>query len=336
LARVALEGRASRAIQIACERLGERRQSRPSNATTTSDVLTMIDDVKPDVSETDFRRAIFAGYPDRIARRRERGSPNVLLSSGTGATIARESGVRDAEFLVAVEITNGVIRMASAVDRDWLQPTSSSLEHRFDSENGTIRAAVVDRYDAIVLSDTPARVDPEIAAGMLADFWLTRERTEKDARWLRRLRFAGIEVDLPSLVRAAAYGVKRLDDVHVDLALPPETARRLDREAPESLVVPSGRTKTIDYNEDGTVSVSVKLQELFGLAETPRIGPRKEPIVLLLLAPNGRPVQVTRDLRSFWNKAYQDVRKELRGRYPRHPWPDDPWSARPTAKTRRK
>ena len=83
------------------------------------------------------------------------------------------------------------------------------------------------------------------------------------------------------------------------------------------------------------VSASVKLQELFGLAETPRIGPRRVPVLLHLLAPNGRPVQSTSDLRSFWERTYPEVRKELRGRYPKHPWPEDPWTATPTAKTTR-
>src|SRR4029453_17995819 len=87
---------------------------------------------------------------------------------------------------------------------------------------------------------------------------------------------------------------------------------------------------------DGSVSASVKLQELFGLAETPRIGPRREPVLLALLAPNSRPVQMTRDLRSFWNRTYPEVRKELRGRYPRHPWPEDPWNAPATHRTNKK
>ena len=84
------------------------------------------------------------------------------------------------------------------------------------------------------------------------------------------------------------------------------------------------------------MSAAVKLQELFGLADTPRVGPRREPVLLALLAPNGRPVQMTRDLRSFWERTYPEVRKELRGRYPRHPWPDDPWTAPPTARTTRR
>ena len=100
--------------------------------------------------------------------------------------------------------------------------------------------------------------------------------------------------------------------------------------------LPSGRTARLDYREDGSVVAAVKLQELFGLAETPRIGPHQTPITFELLAPNGRPVQVTRDLRSFWNGAYQEVRKELRARYPRHPWPEDPWTAKPTHRTKKR
>jgi ATP-dependent helicase HrpB len=95
--------------------------------------------------------------------------------------------------------------------------------------------------------------------------------------------------------------------------------------------VPSGRAVRLEYGDDG-VTASVKLQELFGLVDTPRIGPRREPVLFALLAPNGRPVQMTRDLRSFWERTYPEVRKELRGRYPRHPWPEDPWNATPTAR----
>jgi ATP-dependent helicase HrpB len=102
------------------------------------------------------------------------------------------------------------------------------------------------------------------------------------------------------------------------------------------LRVPSGRERPLEYRDDGSVIASVKLQEVFGLAETPRIGPLKTPVTFELLAPNGRPVQVTKDLKSFWARGYPEVRKELRGRYPRHPWPDDPWTAMPTARTKRR
>jgi ATP-dependent helicase HrpB len=118
--------------------------------------------------------------------------------------------------------------------------------------------------------------------------------------------------------------------------LPSDVRAALDREAPNTLPVPSGRRATLVYRGDGSVTAAVKLQELFGPTETPRIGPRREPVTLELLAPNGRPVQTTRDLQSFWRRTYPEVRKELRGRYPKHPWPDDPLTASPTHRTTRR
>ena len=100
------------------------------------------------------------------------------------------------------------------------------------------------------------------------------------------------------------------------------------------LPLPSGRTAALVYDHGRVVRAAVKLQELFGLAETPRIGPRRDPVVFELLAPNGRPVQTTQDLRSFWTTTYAEVRTELRARYPRHPWPEDPWTATPTHRAR--
>jgi ATP-dependent helicase HrpB len=119
-------------------------------------------------------------------------------------------------------------------------------------------------------------------------------------------------------------------------ALSPNLTRALDHDAPEAIAVPSGRSVRLEYGDDGSVTAAVKLQELFGLAETPCVGPRRTPVLLSLLAPNGRPVQLTRDLRSFWDRTYPEVRKELRGRYPKHPWPEDPWRATPTSKSKNK
>jgi ATP-dependent helicase HrpB len=208
--------------------------------------------------------------------------------------------------------------------------------HRFDKQSGTVKAAMLERYDELVLTERPTAVDPEIAAGLLAEAWQARGPRDEDARLLRRLRFAGQSVELEALVRAAAYGARSLDHVELTRVLAPDALRAIDRDAPDTLAVPTGRHHRLEYNDDGTVAASVKLQELFGLAETPRIGPRREPVVLSLLAPNGRPVQVTRDLRSFWDRTYPEVRKELRGRYPKHPWPEDPWKATPSARTKSK
>ena len=359
LARMLVEGDGARPVALACALLSERRARPPHPATTTSDLLSAIDDERSlpphvrdvasrlakDAAETKdtkaleeeaFRRAIFAGYPDRVARRRGAGSPRFLLASGHGAVLGRESGVRDAEFVVAIDVQAGrrgdnaeaVIRIASAIDRDWLQ-TTREVVHELDG--GRVRALEREMCGAVGVAERPAPIDPEIAARLLAGAWLQRVPSAADAQLLRRLRFAGLPVDEPAIVLAAAHGHRSLDEIDLRAAV---DVRELDRRAPETLSVPSGRTATLRYEEDGTVVAAVKLQELFGLAESPRLGPGRAPVTFELLAPNGRPVQTTKDLRNFWNTTYQEVRKELRGRYPRHPWPEDPWSAPPTARVK--
>ena len=301
------------------------------------------------LSEADFRRAVLSGYPDRVAQRRELRSLRVRLASGAGAIIAPQSGVTEGEFLVALDVQTSSttspggrgprnenvanVRLASRVEREWLEPNASELVHSFDSASGVVKATMVERYDALVLAEHPTKPDPALAAGLLAEAWIARGPGDVDEQLLRRLRFAGRSVDLEQRARAAAIGARSLDDMPLTRALTFEDVRMLERDAPETIAVPSGRSVRLEYDADGGVSASVKLQELFGLADTPRIGTRKEPVRLALLAPNGRPVQMTRDLRSFWDRTYPEVRKELRGRYPKHPWPEDPWTAAPTART---
>jgi ATP-dependent helicase HrpB len=147
---------------------------------------------------------------------------------------------------------------------------------------------------------------------------------------------AGLDADLEAAAREACRGRTSLPPLEEPGQwLDGSTRARLDRLAPLRLPLPSGRTAALDYREDGSVVAAVKLQELFGLGETPHLGPRQVPVVLELLAPNGRPVQTTRDLRGFWERTYPEVRKELRGRYPRHPWPEDPWTAEPTHRAKK-
>ncbi|HZR26120.1 MAG TPA: ATP-dependent helicase C-terminal domain-containing protein [Vicinamibacterales bacterium] len=330
LARIVVAADGARAVMRACEFLTDGHRLPPRTASTASDLLSIVDDRQ--VDERAFCRAIFAGYPDRIAKRREPRSQAVLLSTGAGATMGRESGVQ-AEFMVAVDVTNDLIRIASAIERDWLEPTSAETVHRFDTASQSVKAVVVKKYDAIVLSEHPTTPDAETAARLLSEAWAP---SQEDQQLIRRATFAGRPFDLDALVRTAAYGVRTLAEVDLTRALDPARLRDLDRDAPVSIPLPSGRTARLDYQDDGSVTASVKLQELFGLADTPRIGPRREPVLLALLAPNGRPVQLTRDLRSFWDRTYPEVRKELRGRYPKHPWPDDPWNATPTHRTTRR
>lgn len=371
LARILIAAGGAREAARACALLSERYLIPPRAATTSSDLLSAIDrwsDVpwsvdraareiervasevleetgpratSPHVDETPFRRAIFAGYADRVARRREPNSPRLALSSGRGAVLSEESGVRNAPFLVAIDVQAGSgpdarVRIASAVEREWLEPTGTRVEHRFDRESGAVRAFAIDLYDDLVLDERPVAPDPETASRVLAEEWLARGPSPEDEQVIRRARFAGLPLDVEAAVRAAAAGVRSLGDLHLGPSLPHDVRRALDRDAPATLNVPSGRQARLTYRADGGVEAGVKLQELFGLAETPRIGPRREPVLLVLLAPSGRPVQVTRDLRNFWNTTYPEVRRELRARYPRHPWPEDPWTATPTARTKKR
>jgi ATP-dependent helicase HrpB len=106
--------------------------------------------------------------------------------------------------------------------------------------------------------------------------------------------------------------------------------QRIDQLAPTRITVPSGMERRIEYAHGQPPVLAVKLQELFGLADTPRVADGRVPVLLHLLSPGGKPLQVTSDLRNFWNSTYAEVKKEMKGRYPKHPWPDDPWSAQAT------
>ena len=119
-------------------------------------------------------------------------------------------------------------------------------------------------------------------------------------------------------------------------ALPPGVAARVDRDAPERVALPTGRSAKVDYVSGPEPFLAVRLQELFGQRDTPRIAGGRVPLLLHLLGPNHRPVQITRDLASFWDNVYPSVRGELRRRYPKHAWPEDPWTAEPESRPRRR
>jgi ATP-dependent helicase HrpB len=369
LGRMLVEARGASSMALACALISERHVLPPRHATTACDLLAAVDDAAalpdrvrsvareirarareaPGAHATDriddeaFRRAVLAGYPDRVAQRREPKSERFLLVSGTGARLARESGVRDAELIVAVDVgrteaagPEALIRIASAIDRAWLAPTAADIRHELDASSGVVRAWRVERYGAIVLAQRPAAPDSDTAADLIAAELIRRGPDDGETQLLRRLHFVGATATYEAMVRAAAAGATRLSDVDLSTAIPNDVRRRLDRDAPERIPVPSGRDARLDYREDGSVFAAVKLQELFGLAETPRLGPNRVPVTFELLSPSGRPVQVTSDLRSFWTRGYPEVRRELRARYPKHPWPDDPWTATPTHRTIRR
>jgi len=283
-------------------------------------------DYRKHVDDATLRRALLAGYPDRVAQRREAKSPRLLLSSGTGATLAREIDDGNGEFLVILDITGELVRNARVVEREWLSPTRREVVHEWDGNR--VRAIERSWYGAILLHEQNVAPEPDEAERILA------EHVTPDPLLARRVAFAELDADWTSIIANAVAGKRTLDDVHLEL--PFTLRRRLDELAPLTIPLPSGRSAKLDYRDDGSIVASAKLQELFGLAESPRIGPRRTPVTFALLSPSGRPVQITQDLRGFWNGAYQEVRKELRGRYAKHPWPEDPWTAPATHRAKRR
>lgn len=302
-------------------------------------------------------RALLAAFPDRLARRRERGSARARMAGGRGLVLADESAVTRADLFVALDVEaaepDSRVRLASAVDRAWI-PTdrlSTRRELRFDDtservvELRTLEAfgLPIERHEApaedsaaaapLLLAAAQKRperaipADDPVIAGFLA-------RLNSLRLWLPE---AGLpELRLADLLEPMCLGRRSFADLHeapwMDAlrgALLPAHLRLLEQEAPAALTVPSGSTLRLLYDPPHPPVLAVKIQELFGLAETPRVARGRVAVKLHLLAPNDRPQQITQDLASFWRNGYPVVRKELRARYPRHAWPEDPLAALP-------
>ncbi|MBI2212921.1 MAG: ATP-dependent RNA helicase [Acidobacteria bacterium] len=337
--------RAERSTESDLQTLVDRFREAPAHVRRVADELSSIVrrelGAKPGAT---LSRALLAGFPDRVAMRREAGSPRLLLASGRGATLARESCVTGGDFLVALDVSGAdhgaagqaLVRLASIVEREWLVPTRVELTHRYDTRSRSVKASSIRWYDAIALGEVSVKPDPSVAGEVLANGIIAEGPDDATSLLLRRLRFAGVELNWDAAVRAACEGEVAAPRLDADALVPWDARRELERLAPVDLAVPSGRRVRLDYTDDGQVVAAVKLQELFGLGETPRLGVSRIPVTFSLLSPAGRPVQTTRDLRSFWQNTYPEVRRELRARYPKHPWPEDPWSAEPTARTKRR
>jgi ATP-dependent helicase HrpB len=325
-------------------------------------------------SAEDMGALLAQAFPDRIARQREPGADRYLLANGKGARLSSRSAVRDLPYLVAVVMEDGkggegLIHQASSITAEALRRDFGDgfIRRRlveWDSRQGRVICLEEERLGELVITSrqvTPAGAEVQTAlidglrsgAGLGALNW-TSQSMQLRARveFLARL-FPGdgwpdfsdkaLLAALPEWLGPYLGGARSLTDLDaIDLIQPlkarlnREQMRRLDEGAPTHLTVPSGSRIAVQYAADSAPVLAVKLQELFGLAETPTIAWGRAPLVMHLLSPAGRPIQVTSDLRNFWNKVYPEVKKELKGRYPRHPWPDDPWSAAPTKHAKRR
>ncbi|EEI16370.1 ATP-dependent helicase C-terminal domain-containing protein, partial [Corynebacterium lipophiloflavum] len=286
---------------------------------------------------------VATAYPGWVAKRLDQG---YLLASGTRATLDAQMG--QPEWIAAAEVQltqkGAMIRSAAPID----EPTHRVTEEtRASLEGSKVRGRKVRAIGAIELSSTPVKLSPDEAAEALADLDFDAFTLDEGAQQLKdRLDFLNQRIGEPwpnveegdyspeiaELAKGAS--ISRLDMRSALMRqLPWPEAARLDELAPERLEVPSGSRPRVDY-ATGRPIVRVKLQECFGLAQSPTCSGVK--VLFHLLSPAGRELAVTDDLTSFWSGPYQQVRKEMRGRYPKHPWPEDPWTATATARTKRR
>lgn len=310
-------------------------------------------------------------FPERLALRRESG--RYRLANGRGARLAPDCVLQNAPLLAIAELggagEDALVRTAAPIERSVLiDLLGERLVWRvcldWDETTQAVRAQRLRAFGALELEsralDAP---DGEaVAAVLLAALrrlglevlpW-NEESRQLQARvlslraWQGEANWpdwsdAGLLAALEDWLLPHLAGMSRRSHLaRLDLAailrghLGWERAQRLDASAPTHLQVPSGSRKRLRYEPGQPPVLAVKLQELFGLADTPRVANGAVPVLLHLLSPAQRPIQVTQDLRGFWQRTYAEVKKELKGRYPKHPWPDDPWTAQPTARTRRK
>ncbi len=317
------------------------------------------------------QRALLAGFPDRVAKRRDEGGDRGVLVGGRGVRLAPQSAVRDADLFLCLDLDAGRggeraearVRIASAVDREWLPAhlVATCDEVEFDAVRERVVAVRRTRYLGLVIeqaeglaadTDDVARVLAEAAQPRLAEVLPVGEREVAAflarVRWLRGERPelglpAFDDDDLITLLRELCDGRRSFSQLrrapllaHLKGRLTHEQSAALGREAPERVTVPSGSRVALTYEPGRPPVLAVRIQEMFGLPDTPRVAGGRVPVLLHLLAPNQRPQQVTQDLASFWQSTYSQVRKDLRRRYPRHAWPEDPLAAKPEHRPRRR
>jgi ATP-dependent helicase HrpB len=311
-------------------------------------------------------------YPDRIAQSRGSGG-RYLLANGRGAHFGEAQALAKSEFIVAAELDGAErdarIFLAAPIGPDDLHAhfgalTREAAEIRWDERLGAVSAKRERRLGALLMASAEIR-DPDPEAMQQAMLLGLKQSGIEALPWSKDLRQWRARVQLmrqfqvaaptawPDLSDAALardleqwappwiMGFTRREHfAKLDLGnalhsfLTHAQATILQREAPTHFTVPSGSHIPIDYVEGDNPSLSVRLQELFGLNSSPAVAGGKLPLVLKLLSPAGRPVQITKDLVSFWNRGYHEVKKDLKGRYPKHYWPDDPYTAQATRRAR--
>lgn len=318
-------------------------------------------------ADADTGPLLALAYPDRVARRRAQGSRRYILSGGTGAILPERSPLAREEWLALGELegsgTEARILQAAPISEGHVRELFDDVietraEVRWDGAAESVRAAVSDMLGALVIAERPLPSDdPRIPAVLLAAIrdrgvehlpW-PESATDLRARseWLRSSGHAPTawpDLGWPALAASADAwllpflpGITRksqLSRVDLNAALRTlftrQQLRALDELAPVHLQTPAGTHARLEYSAGNPPVLSVRLQEMFGQTETPTVAGGRVPVRIHLLSPAGRPLAVTQNLVTFWKEAYPEVRKEMRGRYPKHVWPENPLAANPT------
>lgn len=321
-------------------------------------------------SEAAVGRLLALAYPDRVARRRPGSSPRYQLSNGRGAVLREDDPLARHDWLVAADLDGQArearIYLAAPLDlADLEQDLAAHIvekdEARWDDERGTLVTRRVRRLGEVELSARPlTRVSPELVQQGLLD--AVRRRgldslpwPEEARQWRARVALLArvFPGDWPDTGDAALLerleqwlapflagvrdwaGLCRIDLLQaLNSLLDYDRQQRLEFLAPRTMGIPTGQRVRLDYCAGEAPVLAAKLQALFGWTETPRLAEGRVAVVIHLLSPAGRPLAVTSDLASFWQNVYPQVRKEMRGRYPKHPWPEDPFTAIPRQGTK--
>jgi ATP-dependent helicase HrpB len=324
-------------------------------------------------SDSDLGSLLALSYPERIAKRKDGRSGRYITVQGTTVTLPESSLLNREEFL-AVGDVDGIgaevrVFLAQPISKDEIVRTfsnslSSEMSTFWDAQNECVRSIKMIRLGAVTIAEQQFQAEkPETARALIDGIRLNgpgilpwsreAESLRSRSEWLRTSALVGedwpqlddhslmesLEDWLPPFV-AGMWKRSQLDALPLRDALLSrftfEQKRTLDRLAPAAIVVPSGSTIPLEYTAGSPPVLSVKLQELFGLRETPRISNGRVGILVHLLSPARRPLAVTQDLQSFWTGTYPEIRKQLRAQYPKHPWPEDPFTAMPTRQTLRR
>jgi ATP-dependent helicase HrpB len=355
-------------------RLDQFRRDRSQRASSARDMArrwaTQVSSAKSSRAEADLSTGMMLAFafPDRVAKNRGNGS--FVLANGRGAAVEQTSALARAPYIAVGELTGtaaaGRILLAAPItegeiETQFADHIETSDEVTFDRTALALRARRRKILHAITLSEAPLTLTPSadtarvfadglIAAGLDKLPWSKSVKQWRDrVMFLRKaegeswpdlsdegLIAAGTEWLAPALydkTSLKAFSTGELSEA-LQTLLPWDLRARLEREAPTHFEAPTGTMLAIDYEAAQGPTIAVRLQELFGLNTHPAIAKGKVPLVLELLSPAQRPVQVTRDLPGFWRGSYAAVRSDLRGRYPRHPWPEDPANAMPTRRVK--